>query len=231
MAAITALTAQNTLGVDAIHLPPPAFVRQQIETIFADIDVAAIKVGMLGSAAIVEAVVGALRDRRGVPIVVDPVLASTSGAILGDASVVDAMWKHLFPLATLITPNLGEAARLASSEIAQQRDAIEAAAQHLHRRVETAWLLKGGDADSETADDLLFDGKVAWLSSPRIETRNTHGTGCTLSSAIAARLAQGAKLAEAVADAKAYVDLALSRADGLSVGRGHGPLDHFARWR
>lgn len=228
MAAITALTAQNTQGVSAIHVPPASFVAEQIRMIFADIDVAAVKVGMLGAPDIVEAVAEALRPHSGLKIVVDPVLVATSGATLGDDTVIAAMRRHLFPLATLITPNLAEAARLAHAVPPGTRQTTEALARTLWAGSPTAWLVKGGHGAAETADDLLLDDDPYWLSSPRIDTRNTHGTGCTLSSAIAAYLAKGADLRGAVAGAKAFVDAALRGAGRLSVGRGAGPLDHFA---
>ena len=232
MAALTALTAQNTLGVSAVHLPPPAFVAEQISMVFADIDVAAVKIGMLGSRPIVEAVAEILALRRTVPIVVDPVLVATSGASLGDETVVAAMRKSLFPLARLVTPNLAEAARLSGVGGLTTNEEIAAVAQRLRGVSRTAWLIKGGHGAGDTADDLLLDDEgPLWLSSPRLATGNTHGTGCTLSSAIAAYLAKGAPLREAVARAKAYLDRALAGADRLDVGKGAGPVDHFAAWR
>lgn len=232
MAAITALTAQNTQGVSGIHLPPPAFVAAQIAMVFADIEVAAVKIGMLGSRAIVEATADALAGRPDLPIVLDPVLVATSGASLGDAAVIDAMRRRLFPLATLVTPNRAEATRLSGVETLTTRGAIEAAARRLNAEGPASWLIKGGHGDGATSDDmLLVGGDVTWFSSPRVATRNTHGTGCTLSAAIAAFLAKGCGLNEAIAQAKAYLDDALNGADRLAVGRGPGPVDHFARWR
>ncbi len=231
MAAITALTAQNTMGVSAIHVPPASFVAEQIAQVFADVKVAAVKVGMLGHPDIVAAVAEALKGRGALPIVVDPVLVATSGATLGDASVIAAMWRHLFPLATVITPNLTEAARLAETAIPPTREATEAVARTLHARAPASWLLKGGHGATSTSDDLLYEGTSLWFSSPRSATRNTHGTGCTFSSAIAANLAKGADLPAAVAQAKAFIDAALAGADRLSVGKGAGPVDHFASWR
>ncbi len=228
MAAVSALTAQNTQGVSAIHLPPAAFVAEQIRTIFADIDVAAVKVGMLGAPETVEAVASVLRTRAGLRIVVDPVLVATTGAALGDDAVIQALRRHLFPLATLVTPNGPEAARLSRKEPPTTRRGIETLAKELWTETPVAWLLKGGHGAGPTADDLLFDGEPHWLSSPRIDTTNTHGTGCTLSSAIAACLAKGADLRTAVAQAKAYVDHILRAPRRLAVGRGAGPLDHFA---
>lgn len=231
MAALTALTAQNTRGVDAVHLPPPDFVAAQITTVLADIDVAAVKIGMLGSAAVVEAVAGALALYDG-PIVLDPVLVATSGAKLGDAAVIVAMRAHLFSRATLVTPNLAEASALLDGAILDGDDTLAAAARRLRGIDNAAWLIKGGHGTGDEAVDLLLDAEgFARFSSPRRATRNTHGTGCTLSSAIAAALGRGEPLRQAVASAKHYLDQALAGADRLRVGHGPGPLDHFARWR
>ena len=231
MAALTALTAQNTRGVTAVHLPPPAFVAEQIATVLADINVAAVKIGMLGSAAIVEAVAGALAGFAG-PVVLDPVLVATSGAALGDDGVIAAMRAHLFARATLVTPNLAEAARLAGVAALGNDAAIADAARQLRGAGFAAWLIKGGHGAGDTAVDLLLDAEgFARFASPRLPTRNTHGTGCTLSSAIAAGLAKGEPLRAAVAGAKRYLDAALAGADRLEVGHGPGPPDHFARWR
>ncbi len=232
MAVVTALTAQNTRAVSAIHLPPASFVAEQIAAVFADIDVAAVKIGMLGSAEIVAAVAAALGPHRGIPLVLDPVLVATSGAALGDDGVVAALRTELFPLAILITPNLAEAARLAETGALESTEAVEGAARVLRATGTAAWLIKGGHRGTRTADDyLLAAEQEQWFSSPRVATRNTHGTGCTLSSAIAASLAKGEPLAEAVGAAKRYLDAALAGADRLNVGAGAGPVDHFARWR
>ena len=240
MAAVTALTAQNTRGVSAVHLPPADFVAEQIRMVLDDVDVAAIKIGMLGSAAIVAAVADALASYP-VPIVLDPVLVATSGATLGDDGVIAAMRARLFPLACVITPNLAETCRLAGILEPTSAADVEAAAGKLHDGPAAclikgghpaAWLIKGGHATGAEAADYLWDGARGWwFTSPRIATTNTHGTGCTLSSAIAAQLAHGHVLEEAVRRAKAYLDGALAGADRLTVGRGHGPVDHFARWR
>ena len=236
MAAITALTAQNTRGVSAVHLPPADFVAEQIRMVLDDVDVAAIKIGMLGSAAIIEAVAAALASCRTSsankpPIVLDPVLVATSGATLGDDAVIAAMRARLFPLACVITPNLAETCRLAGIREPSDAAGVEAAARKLHDGA-AAWLIKGGHATGEDAADYLWDGtRGKWFTSPRIATTNTHGTGCTLSSAIAAQLAHGHPLEEAVSRAKTYLDEALAGADRLAVGKGHGPVDHFARWR
>lgn len=232
MAAPTALTAQNTLGVTAVHLPPPDFVAEQIAAVLADIEVAAIKIGMLGSAEIVDAVAAALAGFRG-PVVLDPVLVATSGATLGDDTVIAAMRARLFASVTLVTPNLAEAARLLGVEtLGDGEDAVSDAARRLRGSGTAAWLIKGGHGTGDMATDVLLDEQgFARFSSPRVATRNTHGTGCTLSSAIAAALARGEPLRAAVASAKRYLDAALAGADRLTVGAGPGPVDHFARWR
>lgn len=228
MAVITALTAQNTRGVRGLHLPPPEFVGAQIDAIFDDIEVAAIKIGMLGSAAIAEAVAARLAARQPRAIVLDPVLVATSGDPLAASGVEQAIIDRLFPLATLVTPNLDEAARL--SGLPRPADAAEmrAAAERLHRLGARALLIKGGDGGGHSSDDLYFDGASERIfSAPRVETRNTHGTGCALSSAIAAYLGRGFTLPDAIGAAKIYLTGALKAADELSVGGGHGPLNHF----
>lgn len=236
MAALTALTAQNTRGVSAVHCPPAEFVAAQIAMIFADVTVAAIKIGMLGAADVVEAVCAELhkqQDKRGkLLIVLDPVLVATSGAVLGSDAVVEAMRRHLFPLATIVTPNLAEAERLAGMPVRSREDMVRAAL-HLRDDAAAAWLIKGGHAEGPSANDLLVDsgGGRHWFSAPRVETRNTHGTGCTLSSAIAAYLARGETLVAAIRLAKNYLGQALRGADALQVGEGAGPVDHFAAWR
>jgi len=174
MAAVTALTAQNTQGVSQVHLPPAAFVAKQIRMVFADVEVAAVKIGMLGSREIVEAVADVLAAHPRTPVVLDPVLVATSGATLGDDAVIEAMRTTLFPRAILVTPNLEEAARLAGTEALTTRSAIEAAALALRGDGSAAWLIKGGHGTGASADDLLLDDAGAtWLSAPRVETRNT----------------------------------------------------------
>ncbi|SFK66812.1 bifunctional hydroxymethylpyrimidine kinase/phosphomethylpyrimidine kinase [Methylocapsa palsarum] len=229
MAVITALTAQNTLGVKAIHLPPPEFVSAQIDAIFADIEVAAVKTGMLASAAIVAAVADRLAVHRPRFIVVDPVLVASSGDLLTTPDVGQAIVRHLFPLATIITPNQSEAALLTGLPFACDHAQKRATAEALLGLGAKAALVKGGHDDGASADDLLFDGLDENIySAPRIATRNNHGTGCTLSSAIAASLAQGLALPEAVGAAKAFLTAALAAADELNVGHGHGPAHHFS---
>ncbi|MFN3891699.1 MAG: bifunctional hydroxymethylpyrimidine kinase/phosphomethylpyrimidine kinase [Beijerinckiaceae bacterium] len=231
MAALTALTAQNTVGVSGVHTPPAPFVAAQIDAIFADVRVDAVKIGMLASGEIVEAVAARLRAHGARNIVLDPVLVATSGDSLGAPDVVDAMKRHLIPLATVITPNAPEAMRLADSA-AEPSDAagLEELARALHRLGARAVLVKGGHLSGADAPDALFEGEsVSTFTTRRIATRNTHGTGCTLSAAIAAHLARGFALKEAVAASKDYLTGALAASGALSVGSGagHGPVHHF----
>lgn len=235
MAAITALTAQNTCGVSGVHVPPAAFVAAQIDAIFSDVRVDAVKIGMLASGEIVEAVASRLRAHHARNIVLDPVLVATSGDSLGAPDVVDAMKRHLIPIADVITPNVPEAVRLAGTD-EEPADAagLEALARTLHGLRARAALVKGGHLSGALAPDVLFDGaRVSTFTAPRIDTRNTHGTGCTLSSAIAAWLARGYDLRASVEAAKVYLTGALAASGELSVGSGagHGPVHHFhALW-
>lgn len=235
LAALTALTAQNTRGVSGVHVPPTAFVAAQIDAIFDDVDVHAVKIGMLASGDIVETVANRLRAHGARNIVLDPVLVATSGDSLGAPDVVEAMKHHLFPLASVVTPNVPEAVRLSGGETAHDLAGLEALARALHVQGAQAVLVKGGHLGGAQAEDVLFDGaNVQVFRAERVATRNTHGTGCTLSSAIAAYLAQGKSLADAVAGAKDYLTGALRAADQLQVGsgKGHGPVHHFhALWR
>ncbi|MGA7383231.1 MAG: bifunctional hydroxymethylpyrimidine kinase/phosphomethylpyrimidine kinase [Methylocella sp.] len=233
MAVIAALTAQNTQGVRAVHVPLASFAAAQIDAVFEDIDVAAVKIGMLASAAVVAAVASRLTFHKPRLIVLDPVLVATSGDALSGADASEAIVEHLFPLATLVTPNLAEAARLSRHAIPEDREGMRRAAALLHGRGAKAVLVKGGHLSGATADDLLFDGASYRLFSvPRVATRNRHGTGCTLSSAIAAFLAQGHELSEAIGAAKTYLTGALTTADELSAGHGPGPVNHFHEfWR
>ena len=232
MAALTALTAQNTRGVAAVHVPPPDFLEAQLEAVFADVAVAAVKIGMLASGDLVRVVARCLAARPGLPVVLDPVLVATSGDSLGSPDVVDAILSHLLPLATLVTPNLPEAARLGGVAAPEDEDGMRTAAAALQARGARAVLVKGGHLAGAEAVDLLAepDG-IAFFTGPRIATRNTHGTGCTLSSAIACYLAKGLPLADAVAAAKSYLTGAITESASLAVGGGHGPVHHFhALW-
>lgn len=228
MSVITALTAQNTQGIAAIHVVPPEFVARQIDVIFADIEVAAVKIGMLATAETVEAVSKRLATHRPAFVVLDPVLAATTGASLSGSGVAEALVRHLFPLATLVTPNLAEAAVLTGKEVEADHAAMREAARALQARGAQAVLVKGGHGAGPTSDDLLLDGDACRIfSAPRIATRNTHGTGCTLASAIAANLALGQNLTDAIAAAKCYLSAALETSSVLQVGHGAGPVNHF----
>ncbi|HEY1932002.1 MAG TPA: bifunctional hydroxymethylpyrimidine kinase/phosphomethylpyrimidine kinase [Acetobacteraceae bacterium] len=227
--AITALTAQNTLGVTGILPVPPEFVTQQIAVVMQDIGADAIKTGMLGDSAIIEAVADALgRYAQGVPVVVDPVMVAKGGARLLEPGAMDALVRRLLPHATVITPNLPEAEALLGEAIPNVA-AMHRAASLLLTLGVPAVLLKGGHLPDDTVVDLLAtaDGVEAFAA-PRIDTRHTHGTGCTMASAVATGLAQGMSLRDAVVRARAYVRAAIASAPGF--GSGHGPLNHAATW-
>ena len=224
--AITALTAQNTLGVHGVLPVAPGFIRQQIRVVLEDIGADAIKTGMLHDSPTIEAVCAEIAALApGVPLVADPVMVAKGGHALLQPDAVETLKRRLLPLAAIITPNLPEAEVLCGMEI---RDvaAMRRAAEMLLTLGVPAVLLKGGHLDAPEVTDLLAtdDGLMEEFRSPRIETRHTHGTGCTLASAIAAGLAQGLSLRDAVARARAYVQAAIFAAPGL--GQGHGPLDH-----
>lgn len=223
--AITALTAQNTLGVHAVTAVPTAFIREQIRVVLEDIGADAVKTGMLHDAATIEVVCEEIAARApGVPLVADPVMVAKGGARLLAEEAVETLKRRLLPLAAVITPNLPEAEVLAGMAI-PDRAAMERAARVLLALGVPAVLLKGGHLPGATVVDLLAtEAGVEAFESPRIETRHTHGTGCTLASAVAAGLAQGMALRDAVARARAYVRAAILAAPG--IGRGHGPLDH-----
>jgi len=224
--AITAVTAQNTRGVGAVHLVPPEIVAAQIEACLSDIGADAIKIGMLGSAKVVKAVAEVLRKHaRKIPIVLDPVMVSTSGHSLLAANAVAALTKELFPLATLVTPNIPETKALTNLSSSKRNDA-ETAGRQLIAMGAGAALIKGGHATRATIDDVMvWKGGVEVYAFPRIKTKHTHGTGCTLSTAIACGLAQGLSLPLATGRAREYVQHAIETAPGL--GKGHGPLNHL----
>jgi hydroxymethylpyrimidine/phosphomethylpyrimidine kinase len=228
MAVVTALTAQNTQGVRELHVPSADFAAAQIDAIFADIDVAAVKIGMLACGAIVEEVAERLAFYKPRFIVLDPVLTATSGDSLATSDTATAIMRHLLPLATLITPNIPEAERLLGCAVATDLEGMRRAAKLFYTRGAKAVLIKGGHVGGATSDDLLSsNGSYRLFSAPRAATRNTHGTGCTLSSAIAAYLAHGHELGDAIAAAKTYLSNALAAADQLSAGQGPGPVHHF----
>lgn len=231
---ITALTAQNTIGVQGIHDVPAEFVAAQIDSVFSDLTVTAVKIGMLSQVATIEAVaVGLRRHAAGIPVVLDPVMVATSGDRLISDAAVEALRRHLLPLADLVTPNLPEAATLIDAATAGTENEAVAQGRRLLELGARAVLIKGGHAEGDESVDHLMraDGTLRRFAARRIATRNSHGTGCTLSSAVAAGLARGLSLVDAVAQAKRYVTAAIAAADGVPIGRGHGPVHHFhALW-
>lgn len=233
MAAVTALTAQNTQGVSAVHALDPDFVAEQISMVFADIRVDAVKIGMIANARIARAVASALGPHRDIPIVLDPVMIAKGGAALLDPQAVSVLQEELLPLATLLTPNLPEAAALLGEPEAGNRHVMESQAARLILRGPRAVLLKGGHlAGGESPDVLVSGERFHWFEAPRIQTQNTHGTGCSLSSAIAAELAKGLSPLVAVTGAKDWLMAAIHRSGELAVGSGHGPVHHFhALWK
>ncbi len=232
MAVLTALTAQNTQGVSGVHLVPPAFVAAQIADVFSDVRVDAVKIGMIASAEIADAVANSLSSRRGLPIVLDPVMVAKGGASLLAQEAVEALTRRLVPRATVLTPNLPEAAALLDEAEAIDRAGMEDQARRLLALGPKAVLLKGGHLPgTESPDVLVTPDRLHWFEGVRVLTRNTHGTGCSLSSAIAAELGKGRTLADAAAAAKSFIAGAVRTSDALSVGSGHGPLHHFhALW-
>ncbi len=230
--AITALTAQNTTGVRAIHPVPPAFTAAQIDAVLEDIGADAVKIGMLYSSELIRTVAQSLRRWGARHIVLDPVMVAQSGDRLLREEAVEALKEQLIPLADLITPNLPEAEVLLGRPLRGAAE-MEEALPDLGRLGSRAVLLKGGHLEGAESTDLLYvphEGRTVAFSSPRLATRNTHGTGCTLSAAVAAGLAKGRPLLEAVREAKAYLEAALRAGAGYAIGRGHGPVHHFHRF-
>jgi len=227
MTAITALTAQNTVGVQGIHAVPPAFLKAQLQSVIEDIGVDAVKIGMLHAPEIVDVVAWAIDHYRLANVVLDPVMVATSGDTLIAQDTVSVLVRELFPRACVITPNLDEAALLLQRPIADAHSLPQAALDLLHMGAQ-AVLLKGGHLKGDEVVDLLVQASEPQvrLASPRIHSRNVHGTGCTLSSAIAAHLALGHALPEAVRLARAYIWEAIAQGAGVTTGHGHGPLNH-----
>lgn len=229
---ITALTAQNTLGVQGIFSVEPDFIRQQLDSVFSDIEFKAIKIGMLSNVMIIESVAEALIDWKAklgtIPIVLDPVMVAKGGDRLLADQASNSLVHRLLPIASLITPNLPEAAVMLGSSVPINRDEMLICAKKLLELGAKAVLLKGGHLECADSPDLLMDEQnVVWLEGERIVVKNTHGTGCTLSSALATMLAHGYDLQTAARLAKAYLTKALLSADGLKIGKGIGPVDHF----
>jgi hydroxymethylpyrimidine/phosphomethylpyrimidine kinase len=227
---ITALTAQNTVGVAAIHQVPADFVTAQIDAVFDDLDVKAVKIGMVAERAVIEAIVAGLERWSPRQVVLDPVMVATSGDRLLAPDAIAALRTQLAPRAHIITPNLPEAAALLDAPIATGEAEIENQGRRLLALGSGAVLIKGGHGQgAESIDYLITADDVVALAAPRIASNNTHGTGCSLSSAIAAGLAKGEDLETAVRGAKTYVTAAIAAADRLDVGHGHGPIHHFYR--
>ena len=228
---VTALTAQNTRGVSAIHDVPANFITAQIDAVFSDLDVGAVKIGMLSRVEAIGAVAAGLGRWGQTNVVLDPVMVATSGDRLLAPDAIEVLKRELFPRVLVITPNLAEAAALLGAPLARSEDEMRAQAEQLLALGPPAVLIKGGHGGGpESVDFLVSATATARLTAERVATNNTHGTGCTLSAAIAAGLARGQRLAEAVSDAKAYVTEAIRAADELTIGRGHGPVHHFHAW-
>ena len=228
---IAALTAQNTGGVTGIHDVPPDFIAAQIDAVFSDLKVDAVKIGMLSQAPAIAAVASGLERYKAMNVVLDPVMVATSGDRLLKPDAVENLRRLLIAKALVLTPNLPEAAALLDTTIAADEAAMRDQARRLLEFGARSVLIKGGHGAGAESVDLLVDANgVERLAAPRFATRNTHGTGCTLSSAIAASLAKGMNLLDAVRAAKSYVTTAIAAADRLSIGSGHGPVHHFYRW-
>ncbi|MFH5831461.1 bifunctional hydroxymethylpyrimidine kinase/phosphomethylpyrimidine kinase [Halalkalibaculum sp. DA3122] len=236
MSVLAALTAQNTTDVTGIHALPPDFVALQIDTVISDLGVDAVKIGMLFNTPVMETVADRLETHAVDNIVLDPVMVAKSGARLIEDDAIETLKERLFPLSTNITPNLPEAETLLDIQI-EDRSQMESAARKLLELGPRSVLLKGGHfSDEKSIDCLVLNEKdtsgreVYWFQAERVHTPNTHGTGCTLSSAIAAGLAKGKPLPEAVQDAKEYISGAIRAGSEYSIGEGHGPLHHFYQW-
>jgi hydroxymethylpyrimidine/phosphomethylpyrimidine kinase len=231
---ITALTAQNTQAVSAIHDVPADFIAAQIDAVFSDLDVGAVKIGMLSQVAAIQAVAKGLDRHNANNIVLDPVMVASSGDRLLAPEAIESLRNELIPRALVVTPNLPEAAALTGASLARNEEEMEAQARHLLTLGARAVLIKGGHAADfgegpDSVDLLIGQGKIVRLAAKRIATSNTHGSGCTLSSAIAAGLAKGLDLIAATQEAKIYVTAAIAGADRLKIGHGHGPLNHFCQ--
>ncbi|WP_331376889.1 bifunctional hydroxymethylpyrimidine kinase/phosphomethylpyrimidine kinase [Sinorhizobium chiapasense] len=227
---ITAVTAQNTKGVTAVADLSPEIVTAQIDAVFSDLNVAAVKIGMVSRQETIAAIADGLR-RFGKQAVIDPVMVATSGDRLLRPDAVAALVEELMPLALVATPNLPEAALLTGRSIAEDETEMARQAEVILKTGARSVLLKGGHRQGSEATDLFFDGNtLVRLPAARIETGNDHGTGCTLSAAVTAGLALGRPLVDAVREAKTYLHAALSAANALSVGEGRGPVHHFHRW-
>ena len=227
---ITAITAQNTKGVTAVEDISVASIIAQMDAVFSDLAVNAVKIGMVSRIETIAAIAERLR-RQSQPVVLDPVMVATSGDRLLHEDAIETLRRDLLPLATIVTPNLPEAALLTGSSMAKTETEIARQAEAILKAGAKAVLIKGGHGDGPESTDYLFaDGAMQALSAPRVETKNDHGTGCTLAAAITAHLAKGRELREAVELAKEYLNGALDAGWGLAVGHGRGPVHHFYRW-
>jgi hydroxymethylpyrimidine/phosphomethylpyrimidine kinase len=228
---ITALTAQNTTGVSGIHQVPAEFVTAQIDAVFSDLAVGAVKIGMVAHPPVIDAIVAGLKRWSPQHVVLDPVMVATSGDRLLASEAVDALRTKLIPLASVITPNLPEAAALLDEGVAADEADVAKQGRRLLALGCKSVLIKGGHGQgAESIDYLINSSGVTTLAAPRIATKNTHGTGCSLSSAIAAGLAKGEGMETAMRKAKAFVSAAIAAADRFSVGHGHGPIHHFHKF-
>ena len=228
MAVITALTAQNTTGVSQIHKPSPDFVAEQIRMVASDVRIDAIKIGMIADAVITNAVAEEVRVLSDVPVILDPVMIAKGGAPLLAEEAMSCLCEELVPLADILTPNLPEAAALLNEKTAQNKDEMFQQAKELLTLGPRAIYLKGGHFDGPYSPDLFMSKtEMRWFEATRLQTKNTHGTGGSLSAAIAANCAKGLTPEEACATAKAFITAAISEADSLTVGAGHGPIHHF----
>jgi hydroxymethylpyrimidine/phosphomethylpyrimidine kinase len=225
-AVVTALVAQNTCGVQAIHEIPATFVTKQLESVFNDLDINAVKIGMLHDIAIMECIVDILKKYRPQHVILDPVMVAKNGCNLLNPSSIDYLKKHVLPQATLITPNIPEAEQLLGQDITD----LEIAAKSLAAQWNINVLLKGGHQQTKQSSDVLYtpiNNQITWFHADRIITKNTHGTGCTLSSAIASYIAQGNTLPQAISMAKNYLTAAILSGSKQQIGHGCGPVDHF----
>lgn len=228
--AITAITAQNTLGVSALEDVSPAMIAAQIDAVCSDLQVNAAKIGMVSRVSTIETIAGRLTAHRLRPVL-DPVMVATSGDRLLQADAIEALKAKLLPLCLVVTPNLPEAALLTGTPLAADEAQMVAQAHALVAAGANAALVKGGHGEGKDSVDIFFDGvETLRLALPRIGTRNDHGTGCTLSAAVAAGLARGLELREAVREARDYIHQALAAGTGLAIGQGSGPVHHFHRW-
>ena len=232
MSVITALTAQNTQGVNGIHAVSPAFAVEQMDAVLSDIGTDAIKIGMLYSAELIEVVAKTLKKHGARKIVLDPVMVAQSGDKLLQDDAIETIKKHLMPLADVVTPNIPEASVLCGRPLKQWSD-IKSAAQMLAQHGSRSILIKGGHGEADQSIDLLYlahENRFVRLVADRIKTHNNHGTGCTLSSAIASYMAKGSDIEDAVQKAKTFMNQSIAAGAAYKIGHGHGPVHHFFEW-